>query len=71
MTQSLLQTCANFKDVYGVNHTVLNVTGLNENTLYYLAVKAGTIAGFGKIGNIVNGTTSEAGMCFLCISLQL
>ena len=54
-----LESCKNYKDVIGAENTTSNLTGLNEATLYYIAVKAGTQAGFGPIGNIVNNRTLE------------
>jgi hypothetical protein len=48
-----------FKDVLGVENTTFNLTGLNEATSYFVAVKAGTEAGFGPNGNNLTNTTLE------------
>ena len=58
---SSLNQCKNKTDVVGADNTTFNVTGLNEATIYYVAVKAGTRAGFGPIGNIVVKKTREDG----------
>ena len=59
-TQQLFPvSCANVA-VVGMNNTSFNLTGLNEATIYYVAVQARTRAGFGPNGNILNGKTSEA-----------
>ena len=60
-TQQSSEMCANYKDVDGVNNTVFNLIGLSENTLYFVAVKATTRAGFGPIGIVLSNRTLEAG----------
>jgi hypothetical protein len=52
-------SCPKFKDVLGVQITTFNLTGLNEATSYFVAVQAGTRAGFGSNGNILTNTTLE------------
>ncbi len=59
--KSSVGSCAEYKHVVGVDNTTFNLTGLNEATSYFVAVKAGTQAGFGPIGNILNTRTLEAG----------
>ena len=56
---SSLDHCGNGTEVLGADNTTVNLTGLNEATLYYIAVKAGTRAGLGPIGNIVKNRTLE------------
>jgi hypothetical protein len=59
-TQSLSSgTCENNRYVIGADNTTFNLTGLNEATTYYIAVKVETPAGFGPIENIVNNKTLE------------
>ena len=53
--------CESKKYVIGADNTTFNLTDLNEATLYYIAVKAATRAGFGQIGNIVSDKTLEDG----------
>ena len=59
--QSFVDSCAKYRDVVGVDNTTFNLTGLNEATSYFVAVKAGTAVGFGPIGNILNNRTLEDG----------
>ena len=59
-TQSLSSAiCENNRYVIGADNTTFNLTGLNEATTYYIAVKVETPAGFGPIENIVNNKTME------------
>ena len=59
--RSSVDNCAIYKDVDGVDSTTVNLIGLNEATLYFVAVKAGTLVGIGPIRNILNNRTLEAG----------
>ena len=60
-TQQLsLVSCLEHQDVAGID-TTINLTGLNEATSYFVAVKAGTEAGFGPNGNNLTNATLEAG----------
>jgi hypothetical protein len=60
-TQQLSRnSCPKFKDVLGVENTTFNLTGLNEATSYFVAVQAGTRAGFGPNENNLTNTTLEA-----------
>ena len=43
----------------------MTLTGLNEATKYTVAVKAGTVKGFGDPGPEKNGTTLEDGKCLM------
>jgi hypothetical protein len=54
-------SCPQSEDVVGADNNTFNLTGLNEATPYFVAVQAGTQAGFGPIGNKLNNTTLEAG----------
>ena len=62
-SQSLIYigVCESSKYVIGADNATFNLTDLNEATLYYIAVKAATQAGFGQIGNIVSNKTLEDG----------
>ena len=51
--------CPQYQDVVGADNTTFNLTGLNEATSYFVAVKAGTRAGFGPNENDLNNTTLE------------
>jgi hypothetical protein len=53
-------SCPEYQDAVGVDNTTFNLIGLNEATSYFVAVKAGTQAGFGPNGNNLNNTTLEA-----------
>ena len=57
--QSSLVSCLEYQDVAGIDNTSFNLTGLNEATSYFVAVKAGTQAGFGPNRNDLNNTTLE------------
>lgn len=59
-----LDNCLNRKDVNGAHYVMVNITGLNEDTLYFAAVKAGNRGGFGPFGNSANDTTWEDGKLF-------
>ncbi len=62
-TQELsVDSCAKHQYVVGVDNTTYNMSGLNEATTYFVAVQARTQIGFGKIENILNGSTLEDGM---------
>lgn len=56
-----IMACPKYKVVHGADNLVFSLTGLNEATLYFVAVMAGTVAGFGPIGNVVNNMTFEDG----------
>ena len=50
--------CSLKKTVFGKN-TMVNLTGLNEATIYDVAVKAATKIGFGGLGVTMNASTLE------------
>ena len=59
-TQQLsLVSCLEYQAVAGIKNTTFNLTGLNEATTYFVAVKAGTQVGFGPNGNNLTNTTLE------------
>ena len=61
-TQQLSRnSCPEYQVIVGIDTTTFNLNGLNEATTYFVAVKAGTQAGFGPNGNNLNNTTLEAG----------
>ena len=47
-----------------------SIAGLNVFTKYYVAVKASTAAGAGPLGGEMEGTTGQAGECFLLQQLK-
>ena len=51
--------CSLNKPVFGGKNTMLNLTGLNEATIYDVAVKAATKIGFGDLGVTMNASTLE------------
>ena len=51
--------CPKHKNIVGANNTTFNLTGLNEATSYFVAVKAVTQAGFGPNGNNLKNMTLE------------
>ena len=47
------------ENVSNVEKTAVTLTGLNEASIYEVAVKAATTIGFGNLGLTMNGTTLE------------
>lgn len=56
--------CPRQQYVRGEDITTAILRGLNESTLYYVGVKAGTIAGFGPLANLLSNKTLEDSKCF-------
>lgn len=61
-------TCRFSNEILGEDDTSDTLMGLDEATEYFVAVKAGTIAGFGPLGNLVSNTTLEDSKCFFIIN---
>ena len=64
-------TCSNnnYKTV-GKDILSASIAGPNVFTKYYVAVKASTAAGAGPLGGEMEGTTGQAGECFLLQQLK-
>ena len=52
-------SCDMNENVSNVEKTAVTLTGLNEASIYDVAVKAATAVGFGNLGPTMNGTTLE------------